>query len=71
MTKGELTKMWKGIPSSVRIFVEADHGQQVEHTNGIEYTQEDIVSNMEIDEVNWKYIKPSTNLKRITAILIV
>lgn len=72
MTKGDLMKVWKGIPSSAEIFVEADHGQQPESAMGIEFTQEDIddLDRQEIEEIRWKNIKPSTKLNRITAILI-
>lgn len=71
MTKGELIKKWKGIPSTAEILVEADHGQQPEFANGIEVTQEDTEDDFDRDEIRWKLVTPSTKVGRVTAILII
>jgi hypothetical protein len=69
MTKADLLESWKGIPSNVEIFVESDHGQIPEFAYGIEYTDEDL-REVHREDIIWKDIKPSTDLSKITAILI-
>ena len=70
MTKSELMLEWRGVPGDAVIFIESDHGQQPEKALGMEYTQEDINDDIDIEEIRWKNIMPSTKINRITAILI-
>lgn len=65
---GVLCEKLVDVPSTAIIFVEADHGQDVERCHTIRYSKDDIDDETDIEELAWR--NDFKDKKSVTAILI-